>query len=380
VTRAITARNLIGEQFKFMRRQGYEVYLITDPNCDAFRELSASSDVKCISVQFQREISPLRDAGSLIAVTWQIWRLRPDVVVASTPKAGLIGLVAATLLGVRTRIYVLRGLRLETIKGLKKTLLLQMEWLAAHCSHKVVCVSQSLRREYVRLRLCPKKKTVVLANGSSNGVDIARFEQHASDIRTIERMKEELGLSANSCVAGFVGRIVRDKGIIELWNAFKCAAEHCSELSLLIVGGYELDELIASSLRTEINRHRRVAVVEWCDPARYYAVMDFVVLPSFREGFPNVVLEAAACRRPTIGFSTTGVVDAIVDGETGSIVPVGDVNALATTMQYYARNPEVVRRYGANARARVERDFRPETIWQELSRIFEMNDQGRAWA
>jgi glycosyltransferase involved in cell wall biosynthesis len=241
-----------------------------------------------------RGIELFRDVIAFCRMLWLITKLKPDIVEFSTPKAGLLGNVAAWIRRVPVRVYFLRGLRLETASGFMRIVLLWSEKIAAACAHVVVANSRSLSDRAHELGISNEKKTTMLGSGSSNGVDVLRFCPGKSSVR------EEFGIPADARIIGFVGRLTADKGIPELLEAFVKILRKHPESYLLLVGWFDAaEDALGLRLRARIEGHPRIICTGYVpDPAPYYRAMDLMVLPSWREGFPNVVLEASASGVP----------------------------------------------------------------------------------
>jgi len=238
------------------------------------------------------------------------------IVDASTPKAGLLSGVAAWLARVPCRVYTLRGLRLETATGLKRALLWVTEWISCKCAHRVVCVSPSLRARAIGLKLVGDSKAIVLGEGSG-GVDIRRFSPAGRESAETQSLREKLGIAANALVIGFVGRLVRDKGIRELIEAFQGLNRKQPGLQLLLVGDFEQGDPVEPEIRRFIESSPAMIRPGFVsDTAPYYGLMDVLALPTYREGFPGVPLEAQASGVPVVTTTATGAVDSVVDGET----------------------------------------------------------------
>ena len=369
-THAISAENLMNGQLSFLREHGFDITVIAAPSesLDVVRE---REQVATIPIPIEREISPIADVRTLAKLCGIFRNLRPDIVNAGTPKAGLLGMIAAKLTGVPVRLYTLRGLRLETTSGFKERLLATTERIAASCAHQVICVGDSLRQEFVRRRLIAAEKTIVLRHGSSNGVKAERFQYSAEQFIQIGQLQSSLGIPEQAPVIGFVGRLTRDKGIVDLHAAFTQLQTEFPDLRLVLIGWPEEGDPVPSAVWQSLQNHPqiiRTGAIK--DPSLYYGLFDVFVFPSYREGFPNVPLEAAAAGVPVVGYSATGTLDAVVNGVTGTLVPLQDSAALASATANYLRNPLLRHRHGEAGRRRVLTDFRREDIWQSLADVY----------
>jgi glycosyltransferase involved in cell wall biosynthesis len=356
ITHPQTCLTLTG-RLRALRNAGFRVTLISSPG-ELLERTAAREGVEAIGLPMRREIAPFADLVSLARLCWVLWRLQPDVAEFSTPKAGLLGSLASWLAGVPARVYMLRGLKLETSRGIKRNILLAAERASSRLAHVVLCNSESMRSEAVTLGIASPAKMKLLGNGSSNGVDVERFSPGSGDIRN------RMNIPDHAKVVGFVGRLTRDKGIPELVEAFDTILKQEPEAHLLLVGWFDAaEDALVAGTRARIESHPRIHCTGFvADTAPYYRAMDLMVLPSWREGFPNAVLEAAATGLPVITTECTGSRDSVVPEVTGLLIPPGYPEAISEAALKLLRDP--LRRWtmGQAARAWVCAHFADEHV------------------
>ena len=353
VTSAQTCLVLAG-RLEALRKAGFAVTLVASPGA-RLTERAEAEGVAAAAIAMRREIAPLMDLWSLARLMLLLARLRPVLTDFSTPKAGLLGNVAAWLLGVPHRVYTLRGLKLESSRGWKREVLLWSERLAAQLAHVVLCNSESLRAEALRLGIAPERKLRLLGDGSINGVDIYKY----SPKRGTRTVRRGLGIRENDLVVGYVGRLTGDKGIPELLLAYEEVIKTRPECWLLLVGWFDAaEDALSADWRQRIAEHPRICCTGYvADVPEYYRAMDMLVLPTHREGFPNVALEAAACGLPVITTESTGARDAVVAEVTGLLVPAGHSAALAEAMLRLLGDAALRKEMGATGRRWVTERF-----------------------
>jgi len=353
-------------QVGFMKARGFRVHALSSPGED-LRAFGETEGVRVSAVEMSRRVTPFRDLKALFSILREMRRIRPVIVHAHTPKGGLLGMIAARLHRTPVRIYHIRGLPLMEAAGWRRRLLWSTEWIACRLAHRVFCVSGSILREAVETGVCPPGKIRTLRAGSGNGVDAAgRFAPaRFGESRSMTRAR--LGIPENATVIGFVGRLVRDKGVAELHEAWLRLRESDPDLHLLLVGPFEPDDPVPAGVERSLRDDARVhlAGMDWNTPP-LYAAMDVVALPTYREGFPNVPLEAAAMGIPVVATRIPGCTDAVADEETGLLVEPKDPEALRAAIQRYLDDPALRRRHGEAGRTRAMRDFRPADIWEAL--------------
>ena len=356
----------------FLQQRNWTQYICSNPGVTE----NAKAHLKhcyILSVPMLREIAPFRDIVSLWKLFWLIRKIKPTIVNAGTPKAGLLGMLAAWFACVPVRIFQQRGLRFETTQGIKRKILEWTERITCFCAHRVICNSDSLRQKMLDLKLTKPEKTVVLHHGSSNGVDAGKFSISGDTIRQALEFREKYDIPKNSFVIGFIARIVKDKGIVELVEVFKKILCRYPDVRLFVIGPEESGDIIDDDCRQWLKHSPNVFFMGRIAETAIislYNLFDVFVFPSYREGFPNVVLEAAGMGVPTVGFNVTGVVDSIADGETGMVVPMKDTDDMAKAVMNYLDDPELRLKHGLNGHRRVVRDFQPPMLWEAYYREY----------
>jgi len=352
--------------------RGLEVQALSSPGAelDAF---AAREHVPVHGIPMARRIAPLRDLLSLARI-WRCLRaVRPTILHAHTPKAGLLGMLAGRLAGIPVCIYHIHGLPLLTAGPWKGALLRLVERIACRLAHQVLCVSHSVRGVAIDLGLCAPDRIRVLLGGSVNGVDaLGRFDPARVGDGVGRAKRAALGIPADALVLGFVGRIVRDKGLVELVLAWRALRVANPLLRLLVVGAFEDGDPVPPDVAEALRGDPRVHLIgETDDVVGCYAAMDVVALPTYREGLSTVLLEAAAMRLPCVASNVPGCSDVVIDGVTGRLVPPRDATALAAAIQGYIDRPTQRRVHGRTARERVLLKFGREEIWDAVAREYD---------
>ncbi len=355
----------IERQAAFWQAQGLRLHVICSGETET-RLFAEQEQISYDTIPFQRRISPWRDSVCFVKLCLIMSRLKPEIVQGNTPKAGLLTMLAARLTGVQTRIYELHGLPLETRRGVNRAILRLLEKFTCQLATQVWAVSPSLRVVALREKLVSPGKITVPHRGSCNGVDaLNRFNPARIDAGTVHLLRQNLRLSGR--VLGFVGRLCTDKGLAEITYTWTILRTQFPDLQLLIVGESECRSRQELRYLAQLRADDRVRFVGWVsDVENYLALLGVLILPTHREGMPTVLLEAAAMQIPVVASRVTGVTDAVLDGETGSLVNVGLPDtpiAFAKAVATYLTNPGLSQKHGQQARHRVLRDFRPEDVW-----------------
>lgn len=363
---------LLRGQLRRAAKAGFDVWLLSGagPELDRF---SQTESVAVEGVAWKRGLAPLGDLRGFIQAYRLFRRIRPAIVNASTPKAGLLATLAAVLARVPIRIFTLRGLRSTTLAGVARFAVGFSEWLTCRLATDVVCISEGIRTAAVARGIVPPAKAWVLAHGSSNGIDLGRFTATPENVAAAAELRQALGIPETSPVIGFVGRLVRDKGVAELVVAYASLQQEFRDLHLVLVGPAESANALPPSVQEQIKSLPNIHLTGTLqDPSPAYLAMDVLALPTHREGFGNVLLEAGAMGVPVVASAVEGCLDAVADGETGTLVPVGNVPWLAAALAAYLRDPDLRRRHGGAGRTRVLAFFRQEKLWQAQVEHYQM--------
>ncbi len=367
-----TFRAFYSGLIKRMKELSVDVTIVTSDS-PVLHDFEKKLGCRVFPVEITRRMSPLRDLLAIWRLARHFRREKYDIVHAHIPKGGMVGMIAATLAGMPVRIYTLHGLLLETSTGLKRKLLWLIEALTCKNATTVLVDSPSVRTRTFQERLCPPEKMLILGNGTACGIDIEHFNPAKRTPVLRSSMRANLKIPDDAVVIGYVGRIVPDKGIECLVNAFELVTGKVDNIYMTLVGRIETvrKTLPQDVLRRIENNPRIIRTGIVPDVVPLYSVMDFVILPSRREGFPYVPLEAAALGLPAIVSRTTGCVDAVVDNVTGLIVDVDNSRQLCEAILKLAWDAELRKQLGQNGYERVRRFFDEKYMIEEHIRFYE---------
>lgn len=367
VTTVPQTLTFLSGQARYLKARGFEVIAVSSPG-DELQEFARLEGIKAYGIEMSRRITPARDGVALWRLYRLMRRLRPQIVHAASPKGGLLGITASWLARVPVRVYHMLGLPYMTAAGMRRRLLRATERVSCVLSNQVLCLSNSLMGVAVKEGLCPAEKVKVLGNGNLCGTDaVGVFSRERAGSDTRRLIRQRYGIPEDSMVIGYVGRVVRDKGMFELAGAWKRLRERMGSLHLLIVGAFEPQDPVGPEIEELFQEDRRIHLTGFVrDTPSYYAAMDVVVFPTYREGFGTIPIEANAMELPVVATRIPGCLDSVVDGVTGTLVPVRDAAALAGAVETYLCDPALRQRHGSAGRERVLRDFRPEIIWNAV--------------
>lgn len=363
-------------QNTFLKERGFEIHCIASPG-DYLTRLAERDGVAIHAVKISREINIFADILSLIRLRRLFRKIKPHIVNVSTPKAALLGSIAAWLAGVPIRVFLVRGLITETSRGLRRRIFRFLERVTSRlCTHRI-CVSRSLLHFARKEKLISDGDGEVVCSGMSNGVDAAkRFNPHKpgleADSAAIRKRFGISPLSQGGLVLGYVGRLAFDKGVVELEAAWKKLSASFPSLHLLILGKWESVNPVIRKAQNRLKDDLRVHFAGFVeDPVPYYAAMDVLAFPTHgSEGFPNVLMESASMRIPVVASRVVGCVDAVMDNETGTLVQPQNAVALTGAVSTYLLDPDLRHRHGCAARERTLKDYMPEAIWEGYCSIY----------
>lgn len=356
----------------FMHNHGYQVLLVSA----AGKELDlVKKQEECphTVVPMTRKITPLKDIKALYLLIRLFRKEKPAIVHTETPKAGLLGMIAAWFCGVPIRIHTVAGLPLMVAHGLKLKILQWVETITYAAATQVWPNSTSLKEYIEKHKFCSLRKLMVIGKGSSNGIDTARFNLNTLDTEKLKKIQEKIQYDQKNCYLLFVGRLVKDKGIVELVSAFKALKKQTPQLKLMLVGQYE-EELdpIPEDIYHEILHNRDILHISWTDKVEYYmALANYFVFPTYREGFPNVLLEAAAMQLPILCSRIGGNVD-IVTENTGCLFTVKDTGALSGAIQNAMQATAKMKQKAMTLHTMVIENYNREIFWQQMLQQYNM--------
>ncbi|MGB4448624.1 MAG: glycosyltransferase family 4 protein [Cloacibacterium sp.] len=364
--------NLLLGQLAFYKSKGYQTYLMA-PYSERSAKFCIDEGCEHLIINIEREISISKDLKTLWQIFWIFNKVKPDIVNLGTPKVSFLGMICAFFLRVPKRIYTCRGFRFEHEIGVKRKVLIVMEKLTSLFAHKVICISRSLRDFAIKEKIFKKNKTLVIHNGSSNGIDLSLFNPNEEIYHKVKRELQQKFDFKNKFVFGFLGRIVDDKGINELFEVFCELYEENNQVRLFLVGPFEMSQVTNKNLINQINQHPGIinyGRVKQEEVPGFMLTMDIFVLPSHREGFGNVYIQAAAIGIPCIGYNIVGVKDSVSDGFNGILVPIKNKLKLKEAMIKLMKDKEMRSIYGAKG-IEWAKNFNREIIWQELHKIYQ---------
>jgi len=364
-TVSISLDILLKGQLAFLKEY-YEVIAVSGQD-EHLDNVAKREGVRTISVSFQRQISPFKDFISLLKLYKVLRKEKPLIVHSITPKAGLLTMIAGYFAGVPIRVHTFTGLVFPYKKGFLHHLLLFLDKVLCRFATHIIPEGEGVKKDLVAFKVT-KKPLNVIANGNVNGIDLDFFNPNKISQVEQENLKQHLHISSTDFVFVFVGRLVSDKGINELVTAFTNLCKQNSNCKLLLVGPFEneLDPLNLETLDL-ISSNKSIISVGFQEDVRpYLALSNVFVFPSYREGFPNVVLQAGAMNLPCIVTDICGSNEIIISNETGIIIPVKNEITIFDAMQLLYHDKDLFQKLQSKSRVNIVSRFQQELVWNNL--------------
>ena len=362
----ISLEKLLENQLRFMKSHFEMTAISSDKfNLDRVGQLE---EVAVYHVEMTRKITPWQD----LKAVWQLYsyfkKEKPFIVHTHTPKAGTVGMIAAKLAGVPHRLHTIAGLPLLEARGLKRKLLNVVEKITYTCATRIYPTSYGLNEIIIQEKFCKANKLKVLGNGSSNGINTAYFSPENFSYQQNQDLKNSLEIQADDVVFIFVGRLVGDKGINEMIQTFKKISSETESVKLILVGPFEsdLDPLEKETMQEITTNKGIISVGLQKDVRPYLAISQCLTFPSYREGFPNVVMQAGAMGLPSIVTNINGCNEIIIEGENGIIIPVKDPDSLYQAMRKMADDISFRTQLQQNARPMIVSRYEQKIVWEAI--------------
>jgi glycosyltransferase involved in cell wall biosynthesis len=354
-------------QVEFLQTVGADVVLVSSPGSE-LRKLNFGMGLSHQTIRIPRNIAPIEDIRALVRLIRLFRRNHFDLVHSTTPKAGLLTAIAARIAQIPIRVHTWTGQQWVTLRGPVRWVSKWADRLIGILSTRCYADSHSQRQFLIDEGIIRSRKISVIGANSLSGVDMQRFDPARYSATSKMRLRKEFEIGNEDRIIVFVGRITQDKGVQELLAAFDFLRQDGYKIRLLLVGPFD-EECggMPTIARREIESHQNVHLVGYTEePEKILAISDIFCLPSYREGFPTVVIEAAAMGLPAVGTRINGMIDAIVDHHTGLLVPARDVRALANAIRFLLDDPQEAMQMGRTARQRCMENFSAEKINKAL--------------
>lgn len=360
----ISLEKLLSGQLEFMS-EFYNVIAVSSEK-ENLEKLGKKINLPVFPVNLTRQITPIKDLSALFRLFVFFKKSKPLIVHTHTPKAGTIGMIAAKLAGVPLRLHTVAGLPLLETTGKKRKLLDFVEKITYSCANHVYPNSKGLMDIIIKNNYCNPKKLKVISNGSSNGIDTLYFNPTLFSEKEKADLKKKIGINDDDFVFIFVGRLVKDKGINELIAAF--SKLQYPKNKLLLVGDYEneLDPLLPETLEMIESNKNIISTGFQYDVRPYFAISDALVFPTYREGFPNVVMQAGAMNLPCIVTDINGCNEIIIEDKNGIIIPVKDESSIFEAMKSFVSNSEKLQEMKENARQLIVSRYEQKIVWKAI--------------
>ena len=363
----MSLKHLIKGQMAFMSENGFDVIMISSDG-EELKDLIENEKCSHFIIPFTRKITPIKDLIATFRLYCLLIKEKPDIVHTHTPKAGIVGMIASFLARVPVRIHTVAGLPLIEVTGFKRIILNFVEKFTYKCSTKVYPNSYGLKDIILKNRFTTKNKLKIIGNGSSNGIDTSFFDPKLFSLKEKNKLKSELGIEKNDFVFIFIGRLVADKGINELVEVFNELCSDLKDIKLLLVGPFE-EELDPLSEKTKrlIRIHDKIISVGYQSNVRpFFAISNSLVFPSYREGFPNVVMQAGSMSLPSIVTDINGCNEIIENNVNGKVIKPKSVSAIYDAMLEMYTDKQLYNLIKDKTRDIIKQRYERKLFWDLL--------------
>ena len=356
----VSLETLLKGQLK-MLSEHYEVVVVSSPG-ERMKVLEEREGVRTVSIPMERRISLVKDFMSLLRLIILFAKERPDMVHSITPKAGLLYMLAAWITRVPVRMHTFTGLVFPTATGKMQKLLIVMDRLTCFCATHINPEGEGVKRDLINYNITSKPLHVI-ANGNVNGIDLEYFDRTPEVMEKAYSYKKE-----GTFTFCFVGRMVKDKGINELVHSFLRLYQDDARVRLLLVGPFEKElDPVLPEVEEQILHHPGICFMGFQSDVRpFLAASDALVFPSYREGFPNVVIQAGAMGIPAIVTDINGCNEIVLPDRNGMIIPTKNEQALYEAMKYFAFHSVEVEKMATNARPLIVSRYEQRMVWNAL--------------
>ncbi|WP_159451696.1 glycosyltransferase family 4 protein [Pedobacter africanus] len=360
-------------QFKYIKEKGFDYILICTKD-DLIDDVAVEEEAKYLPLTLTRKITPLNDLKALFVLIFYILKEKPEIVHTHSPKAGLIGMLAAFICRVPKRIHTVAGLPLVEKTGVVKKILIMCEKITYLCS-SVIFFNSRVQADYVlKEGWVSKSKSKVIGEGSSNGIDLSYFDPGALDEQKLAPIKKQYELSDNDFVICYIGRMASAKGINELVKSFVDLEKRYDNLKLILVGEEEPKEPLEPKIYETISNDDNIIRIDHQKDIRpYLSLSDIFILPSYREGFPQVIMQACAMKCCIICTDINGCNEMIKHNFNGLLIAPKSVQEINIAVEKLIDNPDLRSRFKGRARSYIEENFSQQEFWNKLS-MFYLND------
>lgn len=368
ITVSFVINHFFGKQFSYLKEKSGNEYHLGCTSSKDFVRLSNELGYIPFEVEITRFISPLKDFKAIIKIYQYIKKNRIDKVVGHTPKGGMVAMIASFFGNIPERVYFRHGIIYETSIGFKRVILKGLDRLTGFFATKVVCVSNSVKEISIKDKLNNPNKNLILGLGTCNGIDTEdRFNPNKKDKAFINELRNKYGITSENKVIGYVGRLVKDKGIDDLIMAWELVKKKFPKSKLLLVGPIEKRDSISDYSKNKILGDASIIFTDFVvDASPYFSLMNVFVLPTYREGFPTVTLEASSMNLPVLITKATGCIESILENKTGLFIS-NEPKDIADKILFYLMDEKEAQHHGKQGRVFVQQNFEQTKIWDLIA-------------